>query len=162
MGMSDQHPGASSYVDRHGKRRWRSQAASCPDPSRTSQGAQFEAAYQAALERRPPPKPASVHRLPTAASARSLKAYWRILRTDDPDWKALGPSIKQAQLRITETFLKTPVVEGEPLLFESVDVEHLKRPHVRALLARKSDTPHAAAHLLRCIRKLVGVALDQE
>ena len=114
------------------------------------------------MERRPAPKPPSVHRLPTAASARSLKAAWRILRTDDPDWKALGPSIKQAQTRITEMFLKTPVVEGEPLLFESVDVEYLKRPHVRTLLARKSDTPHAAAHLLRCIRKLVGVAFDQE
>lgn len=163
MNMSDQHPGASSYVDRHGKRRWRYRRGKLSRPLPYQPGhPEFEAAYQAALEGRPVPQSASVHRLPTAASARSLRAAWLTLRKDDPDWKKLGPSIKQAQTRIIEALLKTPIVEGEPLLFESVDVGHLKRRHIRKLLARKSDTPHAAAHMLRCIRKLIGVALDQE
>src|SRR5262245_55544698 len=48
------------------------------------------------------------------------------------------------------------------MTFRDVDVGDLRRRHVKGLLARKSDTPHAAAHLLRVIRKLVGVALDQE
>lgn len=161
--MSDEHPGAGSYIDRHGKRRWRfrhgKRTVSLPGaPGEPA----FEAAYLAAVEGRPLPKPASVVRLPTASAPMSLRAAWRVLRTDDPEWKALGPAIKEAQTRIAERFLLMPVVEGESLTFGDVEVAHLKRKHVKALLARRSETPHAAAHLLRVIRKLIGVALDQE
>jgi site-specific recombinase XerC len=107
-------------------------------------------------------KSATVHFLPVSTLPRSLKACWRLLKTEDPEWQALGPDIKTAQTRIIERLLTTPVVEGEPLTFGDVQVADLKRRHIKALLARKSDTPHAAAHLLRVIRKLVGVALDQE
>jgi integrase len=103
-----------------------------------------------------------VVRLSTAAAPQSLRAAWRILRADTPEWKALGPSIKTAQTAIAERFLKTPVVEGEPQLFGDVAVADLRRKHIKALLAKRSDTPHAASHLLRVIRKLTGVALDQE
>lgn len=48
------------------------------------------------------------------------------------------------------------------MTFGEVALEQLKRKHVKALLAERSDTPHAAAHLLRVIRKLIGVGLDQE
>ncbi len=116
----------------------------------------------AAVERRPAPKPATIHQMPGAASPRSLKAAWRLLQTEDIGWKALGPDIRQAQTRIAEAFLLTPVVDGEPVTFGDVEVAHLKRRHVKALLARKSETPHAAAHMLRVIRKLIGVGLDQE
>ena len=162
--MTDEFPGAGSYLDRHGKRRWRfrrgKKAVQLPgDPADSPAN---KAAYMAAVQGRPAPTPAPVVQLPTAAAPHSLKAAWRLLRTEDPDWKALGPDIKGAQTRIIERFLMMEVVEGEPLTFGDVEVAFLKRKHVKALLARKSDTPHAAAHLLRVIRKLVGVALDQE
>ncbi len=54
------------------------------------------------------------------------------------------------------------MVDGEPLTFGDVAVADLRRKDVKVVLARRSDTPHAAAHLLRMIRKLTGVALDQE
>lgn len=161
--MSDDYPNAGSYLDRHGKRRWRfrrgKKTVSLPgEPGEPA----FKAAYQAAIEGRAAPTPAAVHRLRTAAPPRSLRAAWRVLRADTLEWKTLGPAIKEAQTRIAEHFLETPVVEGEPLLFGDVEVANLKRKHIKAIIARKSDTPHAAAHLLRVIRKLTGVALDQE
>jgi hypothetical protein len=158
------HPNAGSYLDRHGKRRWRFRRGkkSRTLPGDPAESPVFEAAYLAAVEGRPAPKPASVVRLPTSAAPQSLKAAWRILRTDDPEWQALGPEIKGSQTKIAERLLTMSIVEGEPVTFGDVAVADLKRRHVKALIARKSDTPHAAAHLLRVIRKLIGVALDHE
>lgn len=157
------YPHASAYRDRHGKPRWRFRRA-----GRTVQLPQapghpdFEAAYLAAVEGREKPRSAAVVRLPGQAAPKSLKAAWLILRQHDPEWQALGPDIRQAQTRIAERFLSTPIVAGEPMTFGEVALDQLKRKHVKALLAERSDTPHAAAHLLRVIRKLVGVGLDQE
>lgn len=160
--MND-HPNAGSYLDRHGKRRWRFRLGkkTIQLPGEPGQP-EFESAYQAAIEGRPAPGPATVHRLRTAAAPQSLRAAWRVLRSDTPEWKALGSAIMGAQTRIIENFLQMPIADGETLTFGDVAVADLKRKHVKAILARKSDTPHAAAHLLRVIRKLVGVALDQE
>jgi integrase len=160
--MSEEFPGASSYLDRHGKRRWRFRRGKKTIQLPHEPGhREFEAAYQAAVEGRPAPR-ATVVPLPTTTIPKSFKAAWLILKRDDPEWTALGPDIRTAQTRIIERFLTMPVVEGEPLTFGHTLVEFLKRKHVKALIARKSNTPHAAAHLLRVIRKLVGVALDQE
>ena len=49
-------------------------------------------------------RPATVHRLPTAASPRSLKACWRLLKSEDPEWQALGPAIKEAQTASSNGF----------------------------------------------------------
>ena len=134
----------------------------------------FKAAYLAAIEGRPVPKHATVVNLPTASPPRSFKAAWRLLRAEDPEWRALGPDIKTAQTRIAEHFLMMEVVEREGIRFGDVEVAFLKRKHVKALLTRASEKSidpdsdrerggkHAAAHLLRVIRKLVVVALDQE
>ena len=77
----------------------------------------FKAAYLAAVKGRPAPVPAAVVQLPTASPPRSFKAAWRLLRTEDPKWKALGPDIKTAQTRIAEHFLTMEVVErgGGPI-----------------------------------------------
>lgn len=164
LSMSDEFPGAGSYRDRHGKRRWRfrhgKRLVQLPgDPAESDAN---RAAYLAAVEGRASPKPAPVVQLPTASAPRSFKAAWRLLRTEDPDWKALANESREAQTRVAERFLMMEIVEGEKLTFGDVDVGFLKRKHIKALLARKSDTPHAGTHLLRIIRKLVLVALDQE
>lgn len=71
--------------------------------------------------------------LPCQTVPRSLKAAWLILRQHDLEWQALRPDIKTAESRIIERFMTTPVVEGEPLAFGEVAVEHLRRKHVKAL-----------------------------
>lgn len=160
--MGGDYPFAGSYQDRHGKRRWRFRRSgkTVQLPGEPGQP-EFEAAYAAALAGKPIQK-AQVRRLSTAASPRSFRAAWRILRVETPEWKQLGPAIKTSQTAIAEKFLTMPVAEGEPVVFGDVAVGDLQRRHIKAILARKSDTPHAAAHLLRVIRKLIGVALDQE
>jgi site-specific recombinase XerC len=174
--MTDDFPGAGSYEDRHGKTRWRFRSGkrTVQLPGNPAESPAFEAAYLAAVENRPAPKSAEIIPLPTAENPQSFKAAWRLLRTEDPEWKALGPDIKGAQTRIIERFLTTEVVVGEGVTFGQVEVAFMRRKHVKALLARRSEKAvdketervlggkHAAAHLLRVIRKLVGVALDQE
>jgi site-specific recombinase XerC len=160
--MSNEYPHASSYSDRHGKRRWRFRRAGKTIQLPGSPGQpEFEVAYAAALAGKPIDK-ASIHRLPTAASAKSLRAAWRILTSATLEWQQLDPETQHAQTRIAERFLRSPVVDGEPLTFGDVAVADLQRKHIKAILAKRADTPHAAAHLLRLIRKLTGVALDQD
>lgn len=174
--MTNDFPGAGPYKDRHGKVRWRFRRGSktIQLPGDPAESPAFEAAYMAAVEGRPAPTPAEVVRLPTAVVPKSFKAAWRILRTEDEEWKELGPDIKTAQTNIIERFLTMAVVEGETLTFGDCPVGDLKRRHVKALLARTSEKSidpetarevggkHAAANLLRVLRKLTGVALDQE
>jgi integrase len=160
--MTEEHPHAGSYRDRHGKRRWRFRRGgkTIQLPGAPGQP-QFEAAYAAALAGRPVEK-AKVHCLPTAAAPKSLRAAWRILISDTLEWKQLDEETKLAQMRIAERFLTSPVVDCEPLVFGDVAAADLQRKHIKAILSRRSNTPHAASHLLRMIRKLTGVALDQE
>jgi len=169
------YPFASSYDDRHGKARWRFRRAGRTIQLPHEPGhPEFAAAYRDALEGRQRPKAAAVVRMPGQAAPKSLKAAWAILRQHDPEWRALGPAIKTAQTRIAERFLSAPLVEGEPLTYGEVALEHLKRKHIKAVLAKASEKvvdeetkrllggKHAAAHLLRVIRKLIGIGLDQE
>ncbi|MFZ0150707.1 MAG: tyrosine-type recombinase/integrase [Xanthobacteraceae bacterium] len=160
--MTNEYPHAGSYLDRHGKRRWRFRRAGKTVQLPASPGQpEFEAAYTAALEGRAVEK-AEVRRLPTAAVPKSLRAAWRISSSDTPDWKALDPETQHTQTLIAERFLRSPVVESEPLTFGDVAMADLQRRHIKAILAARSDTPHAAGHLLSIIRKLTGVALDEE
>jgi integrase len=160
--LADEYPYAGSYLDRHGKRRWRYRRVGKTIQLPGSPGQpEFEEAYSAAVEGRSVRK-ADVRRLPTAAAPKSLRAAWRILITDDLEWKQLDTGTQHTQTLIAEKFLSSPVVKDEPLTFGDVAVTDFQRKHIKAILAQRSDTPHAAKHLLRIIRKLTGVALDQE
>lgn len=161
--QSPDHPHASSYQDRYGKTRWRYRRAGRTVQLPHAPGhPDFQSAYDAAVEGREKPRAAPVVRFPHQTVPKSFKAAWLILKQHDPEWQALGPDIKTAQTRIAERFLTTPLDPEDPLVFGDVAVDLLRRKHVKALLASRSDTPHAAAHLLRVIRKLVEVALDHE
>lgn len=160
--LLDEFPNASSYLDRHRKRRWRYRKGKKTVSLPGSPGEEvFRIAYAAALAGKPIPK-AAVTRLPTATAPRSMRAAWRILISDTIEWQQLDPETQLAQTRIAERFLTSPVIDGQALTFGEMPIAELKRKHIKAILARKSDTPHAAAHLLRLIRKLTGVALEQE
>jgi integrase len=160
--MTNQYPHAGSYFDRHGKRRWRFRRSGKTIQLPGSPGQpEFEAAYTAAIEGRPVVK-AEVRRLPTAAEPKSLRAAWRILTSNRREWKVMSPETRHTQTLIAERFLQSPVVNGEPLTFGDIAVADLQRRHIKAILAARSDTPHAAYHLLMVMRKLTGVALDKE
>jgi integrase len=162
MSTSPNHPFVSSFFDRHGRERWRFRRASktVSLPGAPGEPA-FEAAYAAALEGRKPTK-AEMVRLPTSAPSRSLGAAWRILVNDTPDWRALGPTTKAEQRAIAERFFAMPIAEGETLTFRDMPMAGLSRRHVKSILARWSDRPHAGMKVLRLLRKLIGVALDEE
>jgi integrase len=159
--MTAEYPGATPYTDRHGRERWRyrrkGKAVGLP---REPGDPEFEAAYRAAATGIPI-APAQVTRLPGASHPRSLRAAWRAV-TKTIEWANLAPVSKANQTSIAERFLSTQVDQGRPLRYGDLPIDELKRRHIREILARWSDTPHAAAHILRLLRKLTGAALDAE
>lgn len=161
--MTKEHPGASSYTDQHGRERWRFRRRGMVRqlPGDPAERPEYEAAYTAALTGKPQPK-ATIHALPGAAHPRSLRSAWRLVTDKSPDWKALEPSSRAQQTGVAERFLSAPVTEGERLRWGDLPIADLKRRHIKEILSRWSDRPHAAEHILRLIRKLTGAALDEE
>lgn len=159
--MTEQHPGASSYFDRHGRQRWRYRRRGLSRELPQAPGhPHFEAAYSAAVTGQPQPN-ATVHALPGAAHPRSLRAAWRVV-VKSHKWQELEASSKAQQTGVAERFLATPIEDGSPIRYGDLPIDELKRRHVLAILARWSQTPHAAESILRLLRKLTGAALDQE
>lgn len=160
--MTESYPNAGRYKDRHGRERWRFRRAgktiSLPgvpgDPD-------FEEAYHAAIEGRLPRK-AEVVRHPDAAQPCSMRAAWRIVTTKTTEWKQLDAVTQQKQSAIAEAFLESPIAEGVKTPWGEAPMADLRRRHLKALLADRSDRPHAARHLLVIIRKMILVALDEE
>jgi len=161
--MSNEHPYVSSYLDRHGKRRWVFRRGG-KKPVQLSGGPEhpdFDEEYQAALEGRAiKRKTAEIHKLPTVVP-RSLRAAFDLL-TETLEWKTNDEGTQHTQELIIQRFLDLPVIKGESLKFGDTLVSDLRRKHIKKLLADRIETPHAASHLLRMIRKLTGVALDED
>lgn len=159
--FKDQYPGASWFKDRHGRVRWRyrrkGRTVSLPgapgDPD-------FEDAYQAAVEGRPPRK-AELVPLPTAAEPRSFGAAWRLVKAS-ADWTRLDETTKSRKTRIAEAFLNSETAPGSGEIWKNMPVADLKRRHVKAILAERANTPWAAYHLLVILRQMAVVALDEE
>lgn len=162
--MTDQHPNASAYKDRHGTTRWRfrRKGKTVTLPGAPGEPA-FEAAYQAAVEGRPLPAiEGRVIRLPGGTVPRSMRAAWRLVPTSLPEWQRLEPVTQASQSRIAEKFLDLEVEEGASLTWGEVPMADLRRRHIKLILARMSDRPHAARHLLVVIRRMILVAMDEE
>lgn len=162
--MTERHPNASSYRDRHGRTRWRFRRAgrtvALPGEPGTPE---FEEAYRAAVEGRPVGRPeAEIRKLPNAAVPKSMGAAWRLVPTALPEWHRLSPATRARQSRIAEAFLVGRISDGSDLVWGNVPVADLRRRHVKALIAGMSDRPHAARHLLVVIRRMILVALDEE
>ena len=158
--MADR-PYLSRFRDRHGKIRWRFRRGRRTVSLRGQPGEPaFEVAYQAAVEGRPV-RTAEVRRLPGAVVPKSLGAAWRIVKAS-AEWKRLRETSRDQQTGVAERFLATPVDSSAPLVWGDVLIEHMKRRHVKAILGNMADTPHAGAMVMRLLRKLTGVALDEE
>lgn len=159
--MVNDFPGASSYIDRHGRLRWRFQrkGKSRALPGDPAASPAYEDAYWAAVEGRPAPH-AAVVRLPRAAEPRTIGAAWQaVLRT--PEWGALASVSKAKRQSIAERFLCQPVAPGSPA-WAGMPIADLRRRHVKGLLSDMADTPHAARHLLGVIRRMIAAAMDEE
>jgi len=155
-------PYVCTFKDRHGKSRWRFRRKGKTSYLPGVPGSpEFMAAYDAALAGRPVLQ-AEIRRLPTAASPKSLRAAWRILITRTAEWQALKPQTQARQTAIAEHFFNARVVESDPSVYGDMSIVDMERRHVKMILAQWSDTPHAAGHILRLIRKLITVALDEE
>ena len=161
--MTDLHPHASSYLDRHGKRRWRfrhgKRVVTLPGDPAASPA--FEAAYEAALTGQPIKK-AKVVRIPTSAAPFTLKAAWRLVVTDTPEWKEMAPQSRYVANQVAERFLLSRIVAEDATVWGDMDIRDLRRRHLKKIIADRSDTPHAAKGVIKIIRKMTDVALDQE
>ncbi len=159
--MHDLYPGASAFTDRHGKRRWRfrRKGKTITLPGQPGDAA-FDAAYQAALTGREPPR-AQIRRLPGATVAKSIGDAWR--RTQQsPAWLALDAATRALYIRYAEEFLDTPLSAEHSITWREVPMRDLRRRHLKDIIAAHQATPHKAKHLLTAIRKMIETALDEE
>lgn len=151
------YPGVSDMVDRHGKVRWRLRRSGKKDVMLPGDPgtAEFDRAYENAISGRP----AVVVQLPGAASPKSLKAAYRLLKATD-EWRALDAKSSTRYQQTIERILSIPA--GGKATLGDGPVEDLKRSHVKNILSGFRDTPHMERVVLICLRKLIMVAIDEE
>lgn len=151
------YPGVSSMEDRHGKTRWRLRRSGHKDVMLPGEPhtQDFDDAFQRAILGQPAP----IIPMPGAASPKSLKAAYRILKTTD-EWLALDDK-SQTRYRQTIERILSLSVGGKAVLGDG-PVEDLKRSHVKTVLSTFRDTPHMEKIVLICLRKLIVVAIDEE
>ena len=140
------YPDATSYTDRHGKRRWRfRKGTGFSREVGTAYGSdEFTRRYDAALIEFQTGNNTGAGAAKTVpGSVNDLVAAWYL----SPEWKALADLTKKTYRGVIEPFrLKHG---GKP-------VNRLERRHVMGFLAEKSETPSAANNL----RKRLGQLLD--
>jgi integrase len=157
----NKHPGASSYIDRTGKPRWRFRRDGKSTPLPYYPGhPEFEAAYRA-LAPEAGMRRAVVVEHPGRCTPGSLRDAW-LRSTRTSHWQHLEITTRQKQVAIAERFLMSPLPGVPGATCGDFPLDRLQRRHVKAILDARSDTPHAAQHVLRLIRKLIAVGLDEE
>lgn len=149
MKRKKQYPGATPYLDRHGKRRWRFRKGGFSAELGTEYGSDdFTRRYEAALEgHRTRGLIGAERTIPGSVSA--LVANYYV----SPDFLNLADSTKRVYRGIIEPFR----VE-----YGRQPVSQLQRRHVAAILAKKAETPTAANNLRKRLIQLLdhAVALD--
>lgn len=150
------YPGVSSMTTRHGKTRWRLRRSGQKDVMLPGEPhtPEFEETYQRAIAGRPAP----LVEHPRSGLPKSLKAAYRILK-ESAEWKSLD---EKSQTRYRQTIERVLTIKIGPVEIGDGPVSELKRGHIKAILAKFSDTPHMERIVLIAIRKLIVVALDEE
>ncbi len=151
------YPGVSSMEDRHGKTRWRLRRSGHKDVMLPGEphSQEFDRVYQAAILG----QAGQVVAMPGAASPKSLKAAYRILKTTD-GWSVLDAKSQTRYRQTIERILSVPVGGGREV--GDGPVEDLRRSHVKLILATFRHAPHMERIALLCLRKLIVIALDEE
>lgn len=151
------YPGVSDMTTRHGKVRWRLRRKREKDVMLPGEPhtADFDRAYQnAALGIKAP-----IVALPGAASPKSLKAAYRLLKGTQ-EWLELDAKSSTRYQQTIERILTMPA--GGKAMLGDGPVEDLKRAHVKSILSSFRSTPHMERIVLICLRKLIMVAIDEE
>jgi integrase len=157
----DGYPYVSELTDRHGTVRYRFRRKKVDVYLPGAPGdAIFEEHYRAAIEGRPP-RTAEILLHPGGVVPQSFAAAWRLVQKS-AEWKRLDAATRLKNERLTEAFLKLPVVEDAEPLWRDQKVADLRRRHVRHILSVYSDTPHKAKHMLTALRRMLNEALDQD
>jgi integrase len=143
------YPYVSSFLDRHGRRRWRFRRAGARAvylPGRPGEPA-FDAAYAAALAGAPlrDAKPGAAAKPGTVAAL--IAAYYR-----SPEYLGLAASTRATYRRFFEPFRAE---HGEKR------VATLPRQWIRSEMARRAANPAAANWFLRHIRMLMNFAVAE-
>lgn len=144
-----QYPGATPYLDRHGKRRWRFRKGGFSAELGTQYGSdEFVSRYEAALQgHRTRGLIGAEKTVPGSVSA--LVASWY----RSPEFLDLSDSTKRVYRGVVEKFREKH--GGKP-------IAQLERRHVQAMLAEKAETPAAANNLRKRLIQLLdhAVSLD--
>lgn len=152
MKSKRQYPGASTYTDRHGNRRWRYRKGIgfSRELGMEYGSDDFTKRYEAAIaEHRTGVKLGAGAGKAIPGSVGDLVASWY----RSPEWKALGSLTKKTYRGVIEPFR---VKHGDK------PVNRLERRHVMAFLAEKSETPSAANNLRKRLAQLLdhAIAID--
>jgi integrase len=142
-------PGVSAFYDRHGKLRLRGRKKGrSPHYFKAPLGTpEFEAEHQAWWNGAPIHQP-----MASRSAARSLsdviERYYR-----STTWASLAESSQKARRNVLERFRGQ---HGDRLISEKA----FRREHVKAIIEAKNSTPEAGKFLLKMIRALMKVAIE--
>lgn len=136
--------GVTSYIDRHGKRRWRyrskGRTVSLPSPDHPDFAARLKEAREGGKAKTGTVRPGTIDALINRYYQTALFAH-------------LKDSTKETYRRKLENFRRD---------YGQLLVAQLERKHVIQILDKMRDTPSAANNLLKLLRILMRVALDQD
>jgi integrase len=137
------------FRDRHGKERFYFRRPGCervPLPGLPG-SAEFMAAYQSALAGSTPrPQPGAKRIQPGSFDALAIAYY------QSAEFHQLAPSTKATYRNIVEDIRRRA---------GHLPIAYLQRDSVRHIIARRADTPAAANALLKMLRILMRLALDE-
>lgn len=134
------------YRDRHGRERfYLRRRGQKRIPLKGQPGsAEFLESYQAAMSLSPDP----IGKPPLAGSINALAVAWY----STASFRQLGASTQRVYRNITERFRAQ---HGDK------PVRLLEAQHIRRILAGRSETPAAANHVLRILRQLMALAVQE-
>lgn len=145
--LSRKFPGASSYTDRHGKKRWRYRKGGFSAELGCEFGStDFVSRYEAATAGKRTDVGAG-KTIPKSISDLVTKYY------QSSDYLELADSTKKAYRGTLENFREK---------YGSKSAIALKKRHIKAILASMADRPAAANNLLKRIKSLMNLAIDLE
>ncbi|MER9972029.1 tyrosine-type recombinase/integrase [Mesorhizobium sp. M0060] len=141
-------PGVSPAPDRHGKMRWRFRKKGVPQTYLPGEygSIEFRKAYEAALQGSRAAAMPARHQYGTFDWL--IEHYKR-----SPKWKKLRPI---SQYNLGKDFDRFSHAYGKRR------VATLRTEHVEAIIGKKADTPSAANHLLKLLRRLCRFAMRKK
>jgi hypothetical protein len=123
---------------------------------------EFDEAYLTAVESRRTPRKAEVGRHLLATTGDRCGQHGASSPPKTTEWKQLDAGPQRKRSAMAEAFLSARSPSASRRLGGEAPTADLRRRHLKALLADRSNRPHAARHLLVTIRKMIPVALDEE